>query len=202
MKIALERTALYGLQLPEPAMEELLERLMRGYPGVFDYAVAIRDEALASELGMDVPRFHQLLYRLSLEHVIRYIPGETADVVLLHHNRLEPGNVDLKEAAYNRLREMSAARTEAMVEFVQNDAECRSVQLLRYFGQEDSEPCGHCDVCRAGKLEMVTRTRLQEFIAAHPGASLQEVRAFCANPANKLSPRAIEIYREILDNEG
>ena len=202
VKIAFDRTALYGLQLPEPAMEELLERLMRGYPGVFDYPVAIRDEALAAELGMDVPRFHQLLYRLSLEHVIRYIPGETADVVLLHHNRLEPGNVDLKEAAYKRLREMSAARTEAMVEFVQNSSECRSVQLLRYFGQEDSAPCGHCDVCRADKLEAATRARLLEFLAAHPGASVQEVRAFCANPSNKLSPRAIEIYREILDNEG
>ena len=202
VKIALERTALYGLDLPEPAMEELLDRLMRGYPGIFDYAVPVRDEALAAELGMDVPRFHQLLYRLSLEHVIRYIPGETADVVLLHHNRLEPGNVDLKETAYKRLREMSAARTEAMVEFVQNSSECRSVKLLRYFGQTESAPCGHCDVCRAGKLEASTRSKLQEFLAAHPGASVQDVRAFCANPANKLSPRAIEIYREILDNEG
>ena len=222
VKIVLDRTALYGLQLPEPAMEELLERLMRGYPGVFDWAVAIRDDALASDLGLDVPRFHQLLYRLSLEHVIRYIPGETADVVLLHHNRLEPGNVDLQEAVYKRLREMSGSRTEAMVSFVQKCDECRSVQLLRYFGQSDSAPCGHCDVCRGARAakrsakaevcsakaagataaEAETRSQLLDFLAAHPGATLQEVRAFCANPANKLSPRAIEIYREILDNEG
>ena len=202
VKIVLDRTALYSLQLPEPAMEELLERLMRGYPGIFDWAVTIRDEALAADLGLDVPRFHQLLYRLSLEHVIRYIPGETADVVLLHHNRLEPGNVDLQEAVYKRLREMSGARTEAMVSFVQNSDECRSVQLLRYFGQTSSEPCGHCDVCRGARADVLTRSRLEEFLAANPGATLQEVRAFCANPANKLSPRAIEIYREILDNEG
>ena len=202
VKIVLSRTALYEVELPEPKMVELLELLMRRYVGIFDFAVTIRDEVLAAEMGMDVARFHQLLYRLSLEHVIRYIPGERTDVVFLHHNRLAPGNLDLKEADYRRLRDMSAARAEAMVSFVQGREECRSQTLLRYFGQTDSAPCGNCDVCRAAKQEDFTRARLQAFLKEHPGASVHEVSAFCSNPANKLSPRAISIYREILDNEG
>ncbi|MCR5561210.1 MAG: RecQ family ATP-dependent DNA helicase [Bacteroidales bacterium] len=199
VKIVLPRKELYDLKLPEPAMEELLEHLMRGYVGIFDFPIYIRDEALASRMGMGVPAFHQLLYRLSLEHVIRYIPGETTDVILLHHGHLAPGNLDLREADYLRLREMSAARTEAMVSFVSEDSECRSRTLLRYFGQEETSDCGSCDVCRARRHEESTRARLKEWMENHPGATVTEVSAFCSNPANRLSPRAMEIYREILD---
>ena len=202
VKILFSRQALYEVELPEPEMVTLLEKLMRHYVGIFDFAVPIRDEAVAAEMGMGVPALHQLLYRLSLEHVIRYIPGETTDVVFLHHNRLAPGNLDLQEAVYKRLREMSASRTEAMVSFVQGSSECRCQQLLRYFGQTESQPCGNCDVCRARKQEDYTRQKLEAFLADHKGVSLQEVKAFCANPANRFCPNAMEIYREILDNEG
>ena len=202
VKIALSRTSLYDVELPEQKMVELLERLMRGYVGIFDFPVTIHDESLASQMGMSVPQFHQLLYRLSLEHVIRYIPGERTDVVFLHHNRLAPGNLNLKEADYRRLRDISAARTEAMVSYVQDgDCGCRSQYLLRYFGQEDTVPCGNCDLCRARRQDDSTRLQLKAFLAAHPGASVAEVQAFCANPGNRLSPRAISIYREILDDE-
>ena len=134
--------------------------------------------------------------------MIRYIPGETTDVIFLHHNHLAPGNLDLKEADYKRLREMSLARTEAMVSFVLEAEECRSRTLLRYFGQTESADCGCCDVCRAKRQQGNTREKLKAWLAANPGASLAQVKAYCSNPANHLSPSAMEIYREILDDEG
>jgi hypothetical protein len=38
---------------------------------------------------------------------------------------------------------------EAMHEYVSESTECRQRYLLRYFGQDSSEDCGQCDVCRA-----------------------------------------------------
>ena len=35
-----------------------------------------------------------------------------------------------------------------MLAYASEEDECRSVFLLRYFGQEHSAPCGHCDVCK------------------------------------------------------
>lgn len=37
-----------------------------------------------------------------------------------------------------------------------NDNVCRSQQLLRYFGDDDVEECGHCDVCIKGRHESMT----------------------------------------------
>ena len=147
--ILVDRNALYDVDLPEPAMVSLLEVLMRRCSGIFSWPVPIREEPVAAALGLTVPQLRQLLYRTSLEHVIKYIPGDRCSVVFLHHNRLMPGNVDLQKEKYNFLLENARARSDAMVEYASGTEECRSRWLLRYFGQEESEDCGTCDVCRA-----------------------------------------------------
>ena len=150
--ILADRGALYDIDLPEPAMVTLLEVLMRRYSGIFSYPVPIREEPVAAACGLSVPQLRQLLYRTSLEHVIKYIPGDRCSVVFLHHDRLMPGNVDLQKDKYAFLQDNARARAEAMVEYVSEGTECRSRWLLRYFGQEESADCGCCDVCRAARL--------------------------------------------------
>jgi ATP-dependent DNA helicase RecQ len=57
------------------------------------------------------------------------------------------------------LRREDARRLRAVTEYA-DEAECRSVALRRYFGDEDAHPCGRCDLCRAqGIAEPVQRGR-------------------------------------------
>ena len=150
VKIAVDRRELYDIDLPDPQMVTLLELLMRSYTGVFSYPVSISEDYIAANLGIGIPALHQLLYRLSLEHVIRYVPGEKSDVITLHHNHLQRGNVDLQPKRYEMLREKSMARSEAIIGYVSETDCCRQSYLLEYFGQADSPACGRCDVCRSG----------------------------------------------------
>jgi ATP-dependent DNA helicase RecQ len=46
------------------------------------------------------------------------------------------------------LRREDARRLQAVVEFARTP-DCRSVAIRHYFGDEDSTPCGRCDICRA-----------------------------------------------------
>ena len=150
VKIAVDRRELYDIDLPDPQMVALLELLMRSYTGIFSYPVSISEDYIAANLGIGIPALHQLLYRLSLEHVIRYVPGEKSDVITLHHNHLQRGNVDLQPKRYEMLREKSMARSEAIIGYVSETDRCRQSYLLEYFGQPDSPACGRCDVCRSG----------------------------------------------------
>ena len=149
VKIAVDRRELYEIDLPDSRMVPLLELLMRNYTGIFSYPVSIAEDYVAANIGVNVADLRQLLYRLSLEHVIRYVPGEKSDVILLHHNHLQRGNVDLQPRRYEMLREKSAARTEAIIGYVSEEDTCRQAFLLDYFGQPGSAPCGRCDICRA-----------------------------------------------------
>ncbi len=200
IKISVSREALYDIELPEPAMAALLDHLMRKHTGIFSFAVPIDEEKTASAIGVTVPELRQLLYKLSLEHIIRYIPADHSTIILLYHNRLEPGNLDLQLSKYNFLKDNASKRAEAIIGYASGTG-CRSQALLEYFGQEKSEPCGCCDVCRSNgaALRSATAEQIKAYVAGHPHASQSNIISWCLNPENGLSKNAVEIYRTLLD---
>ena len=104
VQISVSRNDLYDIELPEPKMAALLEVLMRRYTGVFSFPVPIDEDYVASLIDVQVPMLRQLLYKLSLEHVIRYIPCDHATVIFLHHDRLRQKNVNLDPEKYEHGR--------------------------------------------------------------------------------------------------
>ncbi len=157
VRISADRKSLYDIDLPSQEMASLLDLLMRTYPGIFSFLQTLDEDYLAGRLGTTVPGLRQLLYSLSLEHVISYVPAAHSDVVFLHHDRLRPGNVDLMPERYKMLRDNFRSRSEAMLEYASETSECRSRYLLRYFGQTDTTDCGTCDICR-GRQALAVQT--------------------------------------------
>ena len=154
VQIVVGRNELYDLELPDQRMSGLLEVLMRKYTGLFSYPVSIDEEYVASKIGVQTGELRQILYKLSLEHVIRYVPCDHATVLYLHHERLRPKNLNLDPERYDFLRNSFEERMQKMIDYVSEDNRCRSSYLLEYFGQKDSSDCGTCDVCRsAGRTD-------------------------------------------------
>ncbi|MBE6227556.1 MAG: RecQ family ATP-dependent DNA helicase [Bacteroidales bacterium] len=149
VQITVDRNELYDFEFPDRRMISLLEVLMRKYTGLFSYPVPIDEDYVASQIGVPVPMLRQLLYKLSLEHVIRYVPADHATVIFLHHDRLRPKNVNLDPKRYGMLKDSFLERMQKMIDYISEETVCRSRYLLEYFGQTESEDCGTCDVCRA-----------------------------------------------------
>ena len=154
VRIMVDRNELYDLELEDSRMAVLLEVLMRKYTGLFSYPVPIDEDFVASKVGVPVPMLRQLLYKLSLEHVIKYIPCDHATVLFLHHDRLRPKNLNLDPQRYDLLKNSCNEKMQKMIDYVSEEDTCRSSYLLEYFGQTESDDCGTCDICRAGKSVM------------------------------------------------
>ncbi|MBO5419973.1 MAG: RecQ family ATP-dependent DNA helicase [Bacteroidales bacterium] len=162
VQIRVERSELYELEFPDSRMTALLEVLMRKYTGLFSYPVPIDEDFIASRIGVQVPMLRQLLYKLSLEHVIRYIPSDHATVMYLHHDRLRPKNVNLDQERYGLLKDSTSVRINRMIDYVSETEVCRSAYLLEYFGQKDAEDCGTCDICRAASRTAKSAVDMEE----------------------------------------
>lgn len=208
VRINVDRKSLYDVELADQGQANVLEALMRSYTGIFSFLQQIDEEYVARRAGQTVPQLRQSLYGLSLAHVISYVPTDHSDVVVLHHDRLRPGNVNLMPSRYAMLRESFHARAEAMLEYVSETSECRSRYLLRYFGQTETTDCGTCDVCRARRasaptrtLQQMTRRELIEYIKGKDGEySLEEIVAEFGNPSGNHSPDYLDILRQLIDN--
>lgn len=208
VRINVDRKSLYDVELADQGQANVLEALMRSYTGIFSFLQQIDEEYVARLTGQTVPQLRQSLYGLSLAHVISYVPTDHSDVVVLHHDRLRPGNVNLMPSRYAMLKESYHSRSEAMLEYVSETSECRSRYLLRYFGQTETTDCGTCDVCRARRasaptrtLQQMTRRELIEYIKGKDGEySLEEIVAEFDNPSKNYSPDYLYILRQLIDN--
>lgn len=218
VRIAVNRDDLYDVEFSDRTMLDVLEVLMRRYDGIFSFSVPIEEDYVAQRCGISVPNLRQTLYNLSLEHVIKYIPGQRADVLTLHSEHLTPGNVKLSPSRYQMLKETWHKRMETMVEYVSEENTCRSRFLLSYFGQTESANCGRCDICRAGKAsedaaqpsgganEKVneknsTAEALTAFVneTMHGAYTLRDINARFADPSASYSPDYLTILRELID---
>ena len=168
VQIMVDRNDLYDIEFQNPKLAYLLEILMRRYTGLYSYPVPIDEDYVAAQVGVQVPMLRQMLYQLSLEHVIRYVPCDHATVIFLHHDRLRPKNVNLDPKRYAMLKSSFGERMQKMIDYISEEDTCRSAYLLEYFGQSESEDCGTCDVCRAAKSKAAgpveAAARLSTFI--------------------------------------
>ena len=167
VKILIDRKALYDFEFQDAMQERLLELMIRKYPGIFSFSVPVDEEYLSRQCGVSVPSLRQLLYSLSVLHLIKYVPASHDSVIFLHHGRLVPGNLDLQPGKYNFLKDNFIRRTQAMVEYASETDECRSRFLLKYFGQNESSDCGQCDVCRSVRSKSLSqdeRSRYDKFV--------------------------------------
>ena len=206
VQIRVERGELYDLELPDVKMSYLLELLMRKYTGVFSYPVSIDEEYVAGQIGVNVVGLRQLLYRLSLEHVIRYVPCDHATVLFLHHERLRPKNVDLDPKRYELLKASAHERISRMTEYVNEEDTCRSAFLLAYFGQADAPDCGTCDICRAKKDGMGKQSTLADELATFVNDvmsgiyTLEDVSGRFGAAMSPSSRTYLSVLRELIDS--
>ena len=203
VQITVERNELYDFEFPDRRMISLLEVLMRKYTGLFSYPVPIDEDYVASQIGVPVPMLRQLLYKLSLEHVIRYVPADHATVIFLHHDRLRPKNVNLDPKRYGMLKDSFLERMQKMIDYISEETVCRSRYLLEYFGQTESEDCGTCDVCRAAKT---ARPSLEKEMAAYINEELSgncivdDVLRHFAAPGRYSPEDCISTLRKLIDS--
>lgn len=211
VKIMVERDDLYDVEFSDQSLLDIVEVLMRKYVGIFSFPVPIDEDYVASKCSISIVQLRQALYRLSIEHVIKYIPCDRADVLFLKTEHLAQGNVKLSPLRYKMLQETYHKRMETMIEYVTQEDVCRSRFLLAYFGQSESADCGKCDVCRrnisrvqvnAGVTEQETSDALVDFINVECNGeySLKQINERFSNPMASYSPDYLDILRDLIDN--
>ena len=207
VKIMVDRDNLYDVEFSDQSLLDIMEVLMRKYVGIFSFPVPIDEDYVASKCSISIVQLRQALYRLSIEHVIKYIPCDRADVLFLKTEHLAQGNVKLSPLRYKMLQETYHKRMETMIEYVTEEDVCRSRFLLAYFGQSESADCGKCDVCRRNisKVQVnagVTSDALVDFInvECHGEYSLKQINERFSNPMASYSPDYLDILRDLIDN--
>lgn len=131
-----------------PEQIALLESLMREYTGIFTDLQYLRAFEAMSQKDDEAMR-HEVLVSLAQKGIISYVPRTIANVLRLNVNR--QAEIRIPEHFYTGRKTHYVEKLKAIVEYADNSLYCRSQVLQSYFGENDAEACGTCDVCRMRK---------------------------------------------------
>ena len=159
---SLSRDQLYRLSQVSPTEDLVITALLRNYGGLFvDYGFI--DEAfIAHETGLTKPVVYQTLKGLAEKHIIRFIPQKNTPLIRYLQRREDSEHIMLTPAVYDDLKKRYTERIQAIISYVQTDDECRSRQLLRYFGEKNDNDCGQCDVCLSYSHTLTNKQKREE----------------------------------------
>ena len=131
--------------------EEVVLSLLRMYNGLFTEFRAIDEAVIATMCHCTIPEVHEALKELWMRKIIRYVPTNHSPIIRLLEERLPIADLYISPATYSQRKKQIYDRLQAMVEYAQNESECRSMVIDRYLGGTDVKPCGCCDICLAQK---------------------------------------------------
>ena len=143
------RNELYRLEGNTPDEDRVIVAMLRLYGGLFaDYGY-IDESLVAREAGLTSIQTYEVLKSLSLKRIISFIPRKRTPYIRYMQRREEREYIVIPHAVYEEQRQRFQERIDAMLRYMNTDNQCRSRQLLRYFGETNTHDCGHCDVCRS-----------------------------------------------------
>ena len=147
VRFLLERHELYRLNDLSDHEDRLIVTLLRNYGGLFADFGYIDEALISQQCGLRPADLHEVLKSLAHKHIILYIPRSQVPTIRYMQRREDPEHVQLSADVYERRLEQYRQRIHAMLNYMQDNAHCRSRLLLEYFGEKDTHDCGHCDVC-------------------------------------------------------
>ena len=146
--IKASRDDIYGFQVNNPQYSELVKYMLRSLPGVMSDFVKVNEEMMAKKIGVPVEKVIEQLKKLEAYNFLSYAPRNDKPQILFLSEFVDAKHFGLSKENYYDRKKDAEERVKAVVDFVNNDEECRSVQLLRYFNEKTRKTCGRCDVCQ------------------------------------------------------
>ena len=149
--ITIGKEELYRFQLAHRDIGDMLTAILRLYGGLFTDFTPISESVIAQRCGKTETQVYNMLKELNRLQIAEFRPKTIKPQIIFTSPRIDIKDIYVSDRNYKDLKNAAEKRREAMIAYAENNSECRSRQLLRYFGETQSCDCGVCDVCIAKK---------------------------------------------------
>ncbi len=202
--IPLDREQLYRFMVENKSSDRFLKEILRSYGGVLTDYVNINESQLGKRTEMKTEEVKIKLQYLDKIKIVNYIPVNTKPQVILASQRINARQVIFSEENYKLLKDAAEQRYQDLIHFLTNNLNCRSQQLLAYFGEKNAQRCGICDVClsknttqlNAVEFESI-REKIAEVLSREPAHLYYLISRLSAFQEEKV----VSVVRWLLDKK-
>lgn len=201
--VTASREALYDYQIRNKQADTVLKVLLRAYPGINAHFADISETYMSQYAKLPPDVIRHMLETAQRENLLLYEPRKDKPQLIFTRERVAAENLTIDLAKFNFRKQRAEERVELAIRYAET-RRCRSQQLLAYFGEPDSPPCGICDVCTGrnksdlsvGVFESYER-KIRQVLAHEPLPFEEILKAF----AQKRHETVAQVIGYLLEEE-
>ncbi len=125
----------------------IVKSILRLYGGVFDHVTKIDLDKIHKKAGVTEVVLIQALKQLEEHDIITLNLAKTDAQITFIEPREDDKTINRIAKTIKQQNALKQSQVKAMLDYVKNDTVCKSEQLLAYFGEKETAPCGFCSVC-------------------------------------------------------
>jgi ATP-dependent DNA helicase RecQ len=139
------------LNYREKSLKTFINGILRSYGGLFQQETKIDEYSLAKKLGITSRQVFENLKRLEKDGLILYQQTNSESDLTFLVPREDDKTINRFSKEIKQYLKQRHRKTTQLIQFIENDTICRSIQLLNYFNEQNAKECGMCDVCLTKK---------------------------------------------------
>lgn len=129
--------------------------ILRTYGGVFDQEVKLNLGLIASKVNTSEKAVISTLKQLESDSIISLKLGKSDTEITFIQPREDDKTINRIAKNVEDQNKLKEEQVNHVIEYINNDTVCKSIQLLTYFGESKLENCGICSVCISKKKSTV-----------------------------------------------
>lgn len=181
---------------------ELLQLILRLYPGVFDNPIEIKEKKLAIHLQLNSNDINKILNELNQEELIVYKKRKNTSKITFCSARYDSKFLPISKFHFNDRKSLLKKKLKHINDYLLNTSICRSKVLLDYFGEQQTEDCNICDICISKKADSKQfrkkiRTKLLENVQKNP----IDISTFIARYSKIKEPVILDEINNLISEE-
>lgn len=198
------KAELYRFENENKTLEPMIKCLLRTYEGIFNNYTNVSEKQVGGIMKMNEKKVIQEWHELQHDGIIDFRPVKDKPQIYFMRERMVVDHLQLDMRRINARKQAYAERVFAIKAYVENSEICRSKQLLAYFDETESLPCGVCDVCirnrqqlRSSRQKQVIYGEIKERLNDSP----QGIHELMSGYSSLKKESALLVLREMLDEE-
>ena len=195
---------LYKFQISNKYYDRFIKLLLRSYGNLFNNYVFINELQLAERYNSDVTEVKRLLIKLQQLEIVKYQEQNSNPQLTFIKARKDVEALQLNEVKWEKRKEYEKNKLNRISDYISTNKTCRSKMLLHYFGEENSEKCGVCDVCVLEKRKNIKDKeflRISNKIKEYLQEKEHSIEEICTLLPNTNEQEIINILNFLFDND-
>ncbi|MCB4808566.1 RecQ family ATP-dependent DNA helicase [Tamlana sp. 62-3] len=125
----------------------IVKSILRMYGGVFDNEAAIDLNKVVKKSSASAEKIIAILNHLERDEIITLNLSKTDAQITFIEPREDDKTINRIAKTVEKQNKQKEKQVSAMLSYIENETLCKSEQLLAYFGEQNTKPCGICSVC-------------------------------------------------------